>query len=144
MTKSSQRMAKVGRDLWSSPSPTPLLKQGNLQPVAQNHVTSIQYRYCMILVAHSKFSVSENHLKKIKKKRFTVRGREISLVHRGDQEYEEKYHHKQRTNILEQLLTFSEAGCSYMIQERIYFLLLMMRLRCKPPSICGTITLEIG
>lgn len=27
----------VGRDLWVSPSPTPTLKQGHLQQVAQNH-----------------------------------------------------------------------------------------------------------
>lgn len=31
-------MADVGRDLWKPYSPTPLLKQGNLDLVAQDHV----------------------------------------------------------------------------------------------------------
>jgi len=31
-------MAEVGRDLWKASCPTPLLKQGHLEPAAQDHV----------------------------------------------------------------------------------------------------------
>jgi len=35
---------KVGRELWRSSSPTPLLKQGHLQPVSQDHdQTAFEY-----------------------------------------------------------------------------------------------------
>ena len=37
-------MAEVGRDLWKSSGPTPLLKLGHLKPVAQGHVqTAFEY-----------------------------------------------------------------------------------------------------
>ena len=32
------RMVEVGRDLWRSSGPTPLLKHGHLEPVAQDYV----------------------------------------------------------------------------------------------------------
>lgn len=38
------QMAGVKRDLWRSPSPTTLLKQGSLEQVAQNHV-QIAFEY---------------------------------------------------------------------------------------------------
>ena len=31
----------MGRDLWRSSGPTPLLKQGHLEPVAQDHVQMV-------------------------------------------------------------------------------------------------------
>jgi len=34
-------MAEVGKDLWRSSGPTPLLKQGYLEPVAQDHVQMV-------------------------------------------------------------------------------------------------------
>ena len=34
----NHRMVEVGRDLWRSSGPNPLLKQGHLEPVAQDHV----------------------------------------------------------------------------------------------------------
>ena len=34
----SHRVADTGRDLWRSPDPIPLLKQGHLEAVAQDHV----------------------------------------------------------------------------------------------------------
>lgn len=37
-------MAEIGRDLWRSSGPTPLLKQGHIQLVAQDHTqTGFEY-----------------------------------------------------------------------------------------------------
>jgi len=37
-------MLEIGRDLWRSSGPSPLLKQGHLEPIAQDHVqTSSEY-----------------------------------------------------------------------------------------------------
>lgn len=37
----NHRMVEVGRDLYRSSGPNPLLKQGHLKPVAQDHVQMI-------------------------------------------------------------------------------------------------------
>ncbi|KAK4810954.1 hypothetical protein QYF61_013362, partial [Mycteria americana] len=37
-------MVEVGRDLWRSSCPTPLLKQGHLEPVAQDHVDGSRHK----------------------------------------------------------------------------------------------------
>ena len=39
--RSWHRTVKVGRDLWSSSGPTPLLNQGHLELVAQDHVQTL-------------------------------------------------------------------------------------------------------
>ncbi|KAK4827433.1 hypothetical protein QYF61_017990, partial [Mycteria americana] len=38
MESQHHRKVEIGRGLWKSPGPTPLLKQGHLEPVAQDHV----------------------------------------------------------------------------------------------------------
>jgi len=40
----NHRLTEVGRDLWRSSGPTPLIKQGHLEPVVQDHVqTGFEY-----------------------------------------------------------------------------------------------------
>ena len=59
-TVQSHRMVDVGRDLWRSSGPTPLLKQGQLEPVAQDHAqTAFGYLQGGRLDNLSLFTVSQ-------------------------------------------------------------------------------------
>jgi len=62
-------MAEVGRHLWSSSGPTSLLKQGHLQPVAQEHVW-MAFKYlqggeCNDLPAQPVPVISHSHSEKV-------------------------------------------------------------------------------
>ena len=50
-------MIEVGRDLWRSSGPRPLLKQGHLETVAQDHVQTA-FEYLQLYQPHSKLEPS--------------------------------------------------------------------------------------
>lgn len=58
----NHRMVKVGRDLWRSPGPTPLLRQGHLKQVAEVHVQSA-FEYLQRGRTHSVPALRQPHMK---------------------------------------------------------------------------------
>lgn len=69
-------MADVGRDLWKPSGPTPLLKQGNLDLVAQDHV---QLAFEFLQGERDQSEIRSKEKKKIMKS-YLVNGKHLEAI----------------------------------------------------------------